>query len=585
MLFRSSGCRRHQSRHYASGLAAVALLAAVLPAWSQTQVPNVFRPDAGTILNLFTPPVEQLVLPATGLPKPSNDMPTTADSDARIRVYGFELEGVSLLPAAEVEAQLAALIGQEASLGDLRLAAARVTALYRERGFFLARAYVPAQQINGGSVRIAVLEGRYDQVEASGSARLRGDRAARTLAAHGVVAGQPVEQRGLERSLILLEQRVGTPATALLQPGSSVGTSNLQLAVPPGPLATGAFGVDNFGSRYTGQTRGIASLRLNSPLGIGDRADVSLAYSSGASAAFAAYHLPVGHDGLTVGASYSYFSYDLCCEFAALEREGDASVVGLQVRYPLLLSQSSMIHVGLGLERTDLHDTWAGGDLADRQLDAMVFSLDGITAGRAGQLSYWLALTSGDLEIKGPADFAASDAETLNSAGGFSKLWGQADVRVPTGSRSFLNLRLSGQLANRNLDSSEKFLLGGYNGVRAYPEGEAAADDALLARLEWVRPLNLSAMPGQAAVRAFVDSGAVQIVADRRGGRADPGIPNNYSLHGAGLGFNWNLPRGLSLSAYVATTIGDNPGRSAAGNDADGEDNSTRGWVGAQWAF
>jgi hemolysin activation/secretion protein len=251
----------------------------------------------------------------------------------------------------------------------------------------------------------------------------------------------------------------------------------------------------------------------------------------------------------------------------------------------MLLSQRSTAHVGLGVERTDLHDTWAGGDLADRQLDAIVFSLDGITAGRAGQLSYWLSLTSGELELEGPADFVAGDAATLNSSGRFSKLWGQVETRFPTGSRSFLNLRLSGQLANRNLDSSEKFLLGGYNGVRAYPEGEAAADDALLVRLDWVRPLSFSTLPGQAALRAFIDSGAVQIVADRRGGRADPGIPNNYSLHGAGLGFNWNLPRGLSLTAYVATTIGDNPGRSAAGNNADGEDNNTRGWVGAQWAF
>jgi hemolysin activation/secretion protein len=406
-----------------------------------------------------------------------------------------------------------------------------------------------------------------------------------TLAAQGIVPGQPIEQRALERSLFLLEQRAGAPATALLQPGAETGTANLKLDVPSGPLFGATFGLDNFGSRYTGQTRGIASLRLNSPLGIGDSGDAWLAYSSGASAVFASYRAPVGHDGLTVGASYSYFSYELCCEFEALDRAGDASVVGIQARYPLLLGQNAMIHTGLGLERTDLDDTWVGGDLAERRLDAVILSLDGILAGRVGQVRYWLAMTAGELDITGPAELVESDAATLDSAGRFSKVWGQVEATVPVGERSLLNLRLSGQAANRNLDSSEKFLLGGYNGVRAYPEGEAAGDEALLARLEWVRPLRYSTIPGQAAVRAFVDSGAVQIVADRRGGRADPGIPNNYSLHGAGLGINWNLPRGLSMSAYVATAIGDNPGRSAAGNDADGEDNSTRAWFGAQWTF
>ena len=261
------------------------------------------------------------------------------------------------------------------------------------------------------------------------------------------------------------------------------------------------------------------------------------------------------------------------------------TVAGVQVRYPFLLRQRSLLHAGVGFERKRLTDTWVGGDLEDKRLDVAVFSLDGIAQLWAGQLRYRVALTGGDLEIVGPADFIAANVATVDTAGAYSKLQGQVEMLHPLGGRSFLSVALSAQFASRNLDSSEKFLLGGYNGVRAYPEGEAAGDEAWLARLEWVVPLHHSAMPGQAAVRAFVDGGGVSIVDDMRGGRADPGIPNHYLLSGAGLGFNWNLSRGLSLSAYVATRIGDNPGSSADGNDADGKDSSTRGWAGAQWAF
>lgn len=98
-------------------------------------------------------------------------------------------------------------------------------------------------------------------------------------------------------------------------------------------------------------------------------------------------------------------------------------------------------------------------------------------------------------------------------------------------------------------------------------------------------PITSAAVPGRAAVRAFVDSGAIWLVDNVRGGLASPGIENHYSLSGAGLGFNWALPRGFALSAYVATAIGDNPGASANGNNADGNSNDTRGWVGAEWAF
>jgi hemolysin activation/secretion protein len=430
-----------------------------------------------------------------------------------------------------------------------------------------------------------VIEGIYDRVEANGSRRLDATRVQGILAAQGVAAGQPIEQHALERGLILLEHRTGAPATALLQPGATVGTSSLQVATPSGPVFSGSLGADNFGSRFTGQSRSTASLQLNSPLAIGDLGNLWYAHSSGADAAFFSYQAPIGHHGLTLGASYSDFSYELCCEYSALDRAGDATVTRLQARYPLRLAQSSLVHAGLGLERRRLTDTWIGGVLEDRRLDVAVLSLDGIAAVGAGQVRYWMALSGGDVDLLGSPALAIANAATIDTAGHYGKLRGQVEMLHPLGRRRFLSLRLSGQLATRNLDSSEKFLLGGYDGVRAYPEGEAAGDEALLARLEWVWPLAMAALPGDAAVRTFVDSGAVWIVNDLRRGAADPGIPNQYSLSGAGLGFNWSLPRGVSLSAYVATKLGGNPGRSADGNDADGEDNGTRGWIGAEWAF
>ena len=177
-----------------------------------------------------------------------------------------------------------------------------------------------------------------------------------------------------------------------------------------------------------------------------------------------------------------------------------------------------------------------------------VLALDGVAATLAGQVRYQVALASGDQDLVGPPDFIANNAATIDTAGRYTKLSGQVEITHALGDRSFLNLRLSGQITGRNLDSAEKFLLGGYNGVRAYPEGEAAGDEALLARLEWARPLQVAAIPGQATVRAFVDTGSVWLVADQRGGLADPGIQNHYSLSGAGLGCSWNLPRGFSLS-------------------------------------
>jgi hemolysin activation/secretion protein len=549
-------------------------------------VPPAFAPNAGTILNIFAPPAAEPSLPASALPRPPDVQPAAdAAEGARVMVSRVVVDGVTLLAAAEVDAHVAGLVGREATFGELRQGAERITALYRERGYFLARAYLPAQEIVGGVVRIAVIEGRYDGVAAAGSSRLSDAVVQDTLAAHGVVAGQPVAQAGLERSLILLEQKGGAPAQALLQPGATLGTSALSIATPAGPLVTGSLGADNYGNRFTGQARATGSLFLNSPLRLGDRASLWLAHSTGADAVFGAYQLPVGSNGLTLGVSGSYYRYDLCCQFAALQRAGDAAVGGVQARYPLVLRQNAVHYAGLSLERKRLTDTWIGGDLDDKRVNVAVLSFDGVSAMAAGQVRYRVGASGGDLEIKGPADYIKLNAATVDTAGRYGKLWGQVDFLYPVTGWSFLNLRLSGQSASRNLDSSEKFLLGGFNGVRAYPEGEAAGDNAWLARLDWVLPITSAALPGRAAVRAFVDSGAIWLVDDVRGGLASPGFQNHYSLSGAGAGFNWSLPHGFSLTAYVATAIGNNPGASASGNNADGKSNDTRGWVGAEWAF
>lgn len=550
------------------------------------EVPPLFRPDAGSLLNQTTPPAVVPTLPASTLPALSDeDLGKPVPEGARVKVSRFVLEGASQFPPEQLQAQLSDLVGQELGLSGLRQAAARVTRFYREQGYFLARAYLPTQDIANGVVRIAVLEGRYGSVDVGGSPRLEQQHARGVLDAHQVAADQPIERASLERSLILLEQRSGAPVQAVMQPGATVGTSHMAIEAPGGPLFSGTLGADNYGNRFTGQGRGTASLALNSPFSIGDRANLWLAYSTGATAVFGSYQVPVGYDGLTLGAAASYYRYELCCEYAPLDRAGDAAVAGVQARFPLVLRQNAVHYAGFSLERKRLIDTWAGGDLDDKRVNVAVLSFDGISALAAGQVRYRVALTGGDLQIKGPADYIKLNAATIDTAGGYGKLWGQVEFLYPVTGWSFLNLRLSGQGASRNLDSSEKFILGGFNGVRAYPEGEAAGDNAWLARLDWVLPITSAAVPGRAAVRAFVDSGAIWLVDNVRGGLASPGIENHYSLSGAGLGFNWALPRGFALSAYVATAIGDNPGASANGDNADGKSNDTRGWVGAEWAF
>jgi hemolysin activation/secretion protein len=88
--------------------------------------------------------------------------------------------------------------------------------------------------------------------------------------------------------------------------------------------------------------------------------------------------------------------------------------------------------------------------------------------------------------------------------------------------------RLSAQWANRNLDSSEDFGLGGPNGVRAYPPGEGFGDEGKLAQLELRYRMNDVLAP-----YLFADAGSARInVFDWQGS----GDTQRRNISGAGLG-------------------------------------------------
>src|SRR5690554_5321099 len=121
-------------------------------------------PDAGQSLQS----IDQvpLQLPSTdsielNLP----DTPSTymSVSGPNLQVNGFSLSGNLAIDSAELLSLLDDLRGRTVSLGKLQTGANRITRLYRERGYPLTRAYVPAQEIDAGVVQIAVLEGRYGE--------------------------------------------------------------------------------------------------------------------------------------------------------------------------------------------------------------------------------------------------------------------------------------------------------------------------------------------------------------------------------------------------------------------------------------
>ena len=146
----------------------------------------------------------------------------------------------------------------------------------------------------------------------------------------------------------------------------------------------------------------------------------------------------------------------------------------------------------------------------------------------AGQVRYRAAITTGDLKIIGPADFIGLDAATIDTAGRYSKLSGELEILHPVTSRSFLNLRLSGQTPQPQSRFLREIPARWLQRRACLPRGRGCRRPGLAgpARLGAAAVVR-RAFPARRPCARFVDSGAVWLVNNQRGGLADPGIPES----------------------------------------------------------
>jgi len=509
-------------------------------------------PDAGSQLRQIAPPP----LPARPAPEfriQSPDAPAASDSSEAIRVTALRTEGATLFTETELLAVSGFQAGETYTLARLQALAARITDFYRGKGYFVARAYLPAQDVRDGLVTIAVTEGRYGRIEQRNSSRLSPAVAERLMG--DVAAGQTVHSAPLEGSLLMLSDLPGVKVQSTLAPGVAVGTSDLFVDIVPGQAISGSIDADNQGNRYTGRERVGAVLNVNNPAGLGDVASVRLLTSGdGLKYARGAYQIQAGRG--KVGISYAQLEYKLGKEFASLQANGTAKVASVFGSYPLQRSRNANTWLQLSLDDKQFDDRVdSTGSQTEKHSQLLTLNLNGDRRDllAAGSIStFQVSAAVGNYDPK-TASLRAVDAATARAEGRFAKLgFNLAHLQALTRD-TYLSAAVAGQAASRNLDASEKMALGGAYGVRAYPEGETQSDQAYVLTLEARHTLNRWAdtVPGQLQLVGFIDTGTGQI-SKTPWTLAD----NRRTLSGAGVGVNWSLGSDFIVKAFYAHTVG-----------------------------
>ena len=535
-------------------------VAAVSQVWAQT------APDAGRLLQELTPPLE---LPQTskGLDIETRKPALSQPGGEKATLKSVTFKGATLYSDDALHEILGDIEGNAYDLSGLKNLADQITNFYHNEGYPFARAILPPQDLSDGELRIEIIEGRYGLVKTEGEAD---DAEAAQDFLSSLHSGDVIDSNELERSTLILSDQPGIKAAPIIRPGQELGTGDLNVQISRERAYKADIGGDNFGNRYSGEYRAHANLQIDSPFLFGDQIDLkSLGTDEAMWLGAISYSLPIGASGLRTQITYYQTDYNLGKQFDTLDATGYAKVSSLGLSYPLVRSQPYNVTVAGTLQHKDLEDKQGSANTrSTKTSDSMPVSaqFDVRDGFNGGGITYGvLSWTHGRLNLDGSQ--RETDVATAKTNGMFDKF--NLDVaRLQKLPEDFILFgRFSGQWATGNLDSSEGFGLGGNNGVRAYPVGEAYGDEGWLAQVEL--RYNLNAF----SPYIFYDMGRVAINTNTW-----DASKNTRSIAGPGFGLRFNY-EGWSVETSLAwRTQGGKP-------ESDTMDRSPRAWFATNYKF
>jgi len=454
----------------------------------------LFGYDISDAVKSAEPPKE---LPNVEAPKPLSITQESrevleADDGERTLIKDFALEDSPLEPSL-FEGVFAPHRNKELSLKDINDIGEQITKIYKEKGYMMARAVIPKQDIGEeGVLSIQVVVGRYGKISLTNGTPIA-DAVVKGTLESTLEKGEAIKQGDVERAILLVGDMPSAQIPkALIYEGESFGTSDFEFGVEKGERWGGYVGGDNYGSKLTGRYRLSAGLDVNAPFAIADKVSLFGMVSNKADIknGRAAYAFPIYYDGLRGEVSYAKTDYELGEEYKGLDAVGEASIFEGALSYPLVRSQYENLYLKFSYAAKELSDEIrAVNNKIPKRIDvaALGASYDKYTTifGLNTYVGAALNVYHGKLKIKDDAQEALNRAGA-DTVGSYSK----ADLALLLGvyvsdTVSFVgSVKAQKTLNNKNLDGTEQMSISGLSGVRGYPDSEYSADNGYVLGLE-----------------------------------------------------------------------------------------------------
>jgi len=529
-------------------IAACALIAP-FAAWAQ---PSSVQP--GVIERGEQKPIKPKASPELTIPEVTAPAPDGSFETIKLTLSDVLIEGNAAIDTPTLKGEFASLIGREVTLAQVFAAAQAITRLYAERGYALCLAYLPAQDIENGVVKVQVVEGYIEDIDvAADDATLA---SVVGVYAEHIKASRPLRTATLERALLLANDLPGVRVRSVVDRGSGApGAMKLILRVERRTWEA-SLTADNRGTKALGPERGRADAAINGLITARER--LSLSYMRGFDSDELDYLS--GAFSMAVGASGSVVSFEASNtnsqpgteDLSAIEFETRGFVGAVKASHPFIRARAENLFVEGGLTYKDLKGDIFGLPNSDDRL-----TVASLTA-HYDLLDAWDGISALDLTLSHGLDLfdPTREGDPFPSRLGADALFTRIELSASRVQALTDELELyasgSAQYANSALLSSEQCGYGGARYGRAFDAFEIAGDHCAMAQVElrWQIAPPFDALD-YVQFYAFGDAGWV-----KRRGLILPGEFTEAGAQSTGAGLRLGLLEHVEASVEYADPLG-----------------------------
>jgi len=460
-----------------------------------------------------------------------------ADEDEGILVKRIVFVGNKIIGSEELSEAVADYVGKRLTMEEMGQLTDQITMVYQEKGYILARAYLPEQEITEGRLKIAIAEGRLGKINVTGKTGYH-DRVIKRYFGTQEKLGV-IKESALEKGLVLSNQIPKVKTDIVLKEGEKPGEVDMAVNVKDDTFLT--FGLDggidynNFGSKYTSENRYGATANIYDHIWGSELKLRGVAGDSVEDSALvtADWRVPLNRYGTRMEAHYITANYLIGEGLEFMGLGGDTEIYGLRFAHPLITRKNTRFEISGGYQYKHVQNEITGELRLDKSHTwHMGFNFDNLDR-YLGKNIVFFDYRRGWLEPQ--EEYSWSDTSASSSFSVF-KL-DLARIQKVYGYTSLL-ARASGQYSSHNLVSSEQMVAGGYGSVRGHEPASEIGDAGYQLTAELMMPppfVSDKKMFGQRVTQmiqlaGFYDFAQVYI------NDPQPGYLHTQTLAGTGFG-------------------------------------------------